>query len=90
MNNKVECPAHGSQEATYVCHHLAESLRTGKKVGFYCAPEPRGDAWCAACEEVRVREGGESGDWNDKSESFAKIKLLCGACYDNVRKLNEF
>ena len=90
MKEKVECPVHGPQDETYVCCHLVESLKTGEKVGFYYASEPRGDAWCAACEEVRVREGGESGDWNDRSEAFAQIKLLCGACYDKVRIINGF
>jgi hypothetical protein len=90
MIERIECSEHGAQEATYVCCHLAESLHTGEKVGFFYASEPRGDAWCTACEEVRIREGGDTGDWNDRSEAFAKIKLLCGACYDKVKKLNGF
>ena len=88
MIRRVECAKHGPQEETFVCCHLVESLRTRKKVGFYYSSEPRGDAWCEACEEVRIREGGETGNWNDRSEAFADIKLLCGACYDEVRKLN--
>ena len=87
MSEKVECSIHGSQDETFVCCHLVESLRTGNRVGFYFASEPRGDAWCEACEEVRIREGG---DWNDRSEAFANIKLLCGACYDEVKKINGF
>ena len=84
----MESSVHGTQEITFVCRHLAESLRTGTKVGFFWASEPRGDAWCTECENVRISEGGESGDWNERSEAFAQIKLLCGACYDAVRKLN--
>ena len=87
MSEKVECSIHGPQDETFVCCHLVESLRTGNRVGFYFASEPRGDAWCEACEEVRIREGG---DWNDRSEAFANIKLLCGACYDEVKKINGF
>ena len=88
MATKVECAKHGPQEATYVCSHLADSLKSSIPLGFYYASEPRGDAWCRACEAVRIAEGGESGDWNDRSEAFAKIKLLCGLCYDKIKRLN--
>ena len=90
MADTVECSEHGPQETTFVCQHLVRSLSTHEPVGFFFASEPRGDAWCSACEEVRVREGGESGDWNERSEAFAGIQLLCGACYDKVRRLNAF
>lgn len=89
MANVVQCGEHGQQEETFVCRHLAQSLRSGGKVGFFYSSRPRGDAWCAACEEVRVREGGASGDWNERSEAFAGIQILCGACYDKVRKSQE-
>jgi hypothetical protein len=85
MTNTVECHAHGEQERTFVCQHLVSALGTGEKVGFFWSGGPRGDAWCSACEEVRLREGGSTGDWNERSEAFASIKLLCGACYDRLR-----
>lgn len=87
MSETVECGRHGEQETTFVCQHLARSLETHEKVGFfYSGPvKERSDAWCLKCEEVRVREGGESGDWNERSEAFAGITLLCAACYDEVR-----
>jgi len=56
-----------------------------RRSGSFGQVAPRGDAWCSACEEVRVREGGSTGDWNERSEAFAGIKLLCGACYDRLR-----
>ena len=90
MTNTVQCDEHGPQEETFVCQHLAQSLRTLEPVGFFFAREPRGDAWCSACEEVRIREGGETGDWNERSEAFAKITLLCGSCYDKVKRLHGF
>ena len=90
MAATVECSRHGPQQATFVCQHLAQSLTTRERVGFFYAREPRGDAWCSACEEVRIREGGETGDWNDRSEAFASIKLVCGACYEEIRTLNGF
>jgi len=88
MVDTFECSEHGPQQATSVCCHLVESLSTRKQVGFYFASEQRGDAWCAACEEVRIGEGGKSGDWNDRSEAFANVQMLCGLCYDKVRALN--
>ena len=88
MTNTVECQTHGEQEETYVCQHLARSLNTQEHVGFFWANEPRGDAGCSECEAVRVKEGGISGDWNDRSEELAGITLICGACYDKVRALN--
>ena len=90
MANTVECREHGPQEETFVCQHLARSLRALEPVGFFFARELRGDAWCSACEEVRVREGGETGDWNERSEAFVQITLLCGSCYDKVKRLNGF
>lgn len=82
----VDCCNHGRQQATFVCQHLLESVRTGQRVGFHCAreDEPRSDAWCDSCETVRQAEGG----WNDRSEAVAGISLLCGACYDRARELN--
>jgi hypothetical protein len=88
MTNTVECHAHGEQEETFVCQHLLGALGTRKKVGLFRSGGPRGDAWCSACEEVRIREDGVTGDWNERSEAFAGIKLLCGACYDELRVLH--
>lgn len=88
MTSTIECQMHGEEEETFVCHHLAQALRTGETVGFFWAGGPRGDAWCSACEEVRIREGGVTGDWNERSEKFADIQILCGACYDRLRALH--
>ncbi|MEZ5919154.1 MAG: hypothetical protein R3D66_04345 [Alphaproteobacteria bacterium] len=85
---KIECVEHGLQPETFVCQHLVQSLQTGTLCGFWCAEDPdnpRPDAWCNACEELVNRTGG----WNDESESFAGVKLLCGKCYDRVKALNE-
>ena len=85
----VECAEHGAQQETYVCQHLVHSLRTGEHVGFWCAESngnPRPDAWCDECEK-KVQS--TDGEWNDESESFAGISLLCGACYDRVKLMNH-
>lgn len=82
----VECCDHGPQEATFVCQYLAGSVRSGHYVGFHCADSSsRSDAWCDVRQRVRLAEG----EWNDRSEAFAGITLLCGACHDIARRLNE-
>jgi hypothetical protein len=84
----THCQEHGPQEETFVCRHLAESLRTAQGVGFFWSSEPRGDAWCEASESVRIAEGGTDGEWNERSEAFAQMTILCGVCYDRVRAIN--
>lgn len=86
--NQVECGEHGSQDATFVCQHIVESVRDGEPRGFWRARDPgnpRPDAWCSACEE---KVQATNGEWTDESEAFAGVKLLCGACYDTARALN--
>jgi hypothetical protein len=84
----THCAAHGPQEETFVCRHLAESLRTQQGVGWFGSSEPRGDAWCQACEAVRIAQGGPDGEWTERSEAFAQITVLCAVCYDQVRAIN--
>ncbi len=84
----VECDEHGKQQATYVCQHTVQTLIDKKPRGFWWsndADNPRPDAWCSECE-VKIQE--TDGEWNDESEAFASIKLLCGACYDKAKEIN--
>ena len=81
---KVSCDRHGESHATFVCRHLAAG--TGR--GFETSGEgsdPRPDAWCGECEAVRQEEG----EWNERSEAFAGVSLLCAGCYDDVRRRQE-
>ncbi len=84
----VECMQHGKQQATFVCQHIVETLKDGIPRGFWWSTEnpenPRPDAWCNECE-IMVNDAGE---WNDETESFAGIKLICGLCYDDARAMN--
>lgn len=85
-NNKVECGKHGTSSATYVCLHLVK----GEKLGFNYGYDPDDpdtlypDAWCDECEKVREAEG----EWNDRSEAFSDITLLCASCYEELRERN--
>ncbi len=84
--NKVECGEHGSTSATFVCNHLVNGEQLGFNIG-YDPEEPDDiypDAWCDKCEEVLDSEG----EWNDKSEKFADIKVLCAGCYIGLRDKN--
>ena len=83
---KVECDIHGTADATFVCQHLVG----GENLGFNLGYDPENpdelypDAWCDECESVLEAEG----EWNDKSEEFADIKLLCSHCYEDTREKN--
>lgn len=82
---RVVCDVHGPTAPAFVCKHLV----TGKDLGFFAADETenaRPDAWCSDCENVRIAEGGE---WNDRSEEFAGISVICASCYDQARERND-
>ena len=84
VDEVVTCEVDGKSHATFVCRHLARNAG----LGFFWSEtpdDPRPDAWCGACDEVLEREGG----WNDRSEPFAKVTLICAACYDRARLRNR-
>ncbi len=86
----VECSKHKFRRRAYVCQHLT----TKSTIGFEEASETLEDmelgdeddfqAWCTVCEMERQKEDG----WNDKSEAFAKIKLVCEKCYFEMKESN--
>ena len=86
-NSVMECPLHGSRPPAFICRHL----RQGEGLGFNTPldavdPElPFENAWCDACEKVRVREGG----WNDASEAFAGVMPICDGCLEEIRSRNQ-
>jgi len=82
----VICKAHGEQQQTFVCQHIAQGLFDKQRVGFFWTtydPEnPRPDAWCSACEErVKLTDG----EWVGEAVENLKAKVLCGACYDAAK-----
>jgi len=85
VDKVVTCAKDGKSHATFVCRHLTRSAG----LGFFSSDtpdDPRPDAWCGACDEVLQREGGE---WNDRSEPFAQVTMICAACYDRARLRNR-
>lgn len=83
----TDCPEHGRQSETFVCQHLALSLRTRTAVGFFWSPghKERPDAWCHECNE-RVKPTG--GRWVGEAAEKLGVRLVCAGCYDDLRELN--
>ena len=83
---QVECREHGRRDATFVCQHLA----AGRHLGFHTGHDEEHpdqlwpDAWCDACERMRVSENG----WTDDSEAFARVQMVCDGCYQDARERN--
>ena len=88
-SKKVVCPTHGERHATFVCQHLVR----GSGLGFIepnrepISPEESDaqSAWCAECESVRQKQGG----WDDVSEGFAKVTMICSECFERARARNS-
>lgn len=73
--------------ATFVCQHLLQGFGKGFYAGFddEYPDDPFPDAWCEACD----KKLSEVGEWNDESEEFADIRVICAHCYANVRLRNQ-
>ena len=85
----VLCDTHGgASRAAYVCQHLNKDTYTGFHEAFESNPliEPDDDdqAWCDRCEKERLKEG----EWNARSEKFAKIRLICDQCFFEIKRRN--
>lgn len=86
----VSCGEHGSRRRAFVCQHLKHDTKTGFEEAFPTYPDMElGEdddlqAWCNECEKVRVKYDG----WNEESEKFAKIKLICEKCYFEIKEFN--
>lgn len=78
----VQCQRHGAGKATFGCRHFID----GTALLDFTANDssnPWPDIWCEKCEGIRIHEGGA---WNDSSEEFAGIGVLCHRCYEERRK----
>jgi len=87
----VECGNHGLKRPAFVCQHLNKNQITGFHEAFDSSPsmelEQDDDfqAWCNECETIRA----EKGEWNDRSEGYAKIKLICESCFFEIKEKNK-
>ena len=85
---KVHCDIHGQQDETFVCQHIVQGLSEETPYGFWWANDPdspRPSAWCTLCNDLVAQANGE---WTDDVLEVAKVKLLCGACYDQAKAMN--
>lgn len=86
----VDCGAHGLKRPAFVCQHLNSQTPKGFHEAFETLENMDLDAdddfqaWCDECEEIRVKYDG----WNEESEKFAKIKLICEGCYFDIKQIN--
>lgn len=85
--SRMECRFHGTQKPSFVCHHL----KNGIGLGFH---EPEGEpdpdvpfknAWCSECDRILLDQDDE---WNDVSEGFAQVQVICEGCFEDIRKRN--
>ncbi|CAL2063581.1 DUF6882 domain-containing protein [Tenacibaculum sp. 190524A05c] len=87
----VDCGIHGKRRPAFVCQHLNLTERKGFHESFdtFRGMDLDNDddfgAWCNECELVRDKEG----EWNDVSESYAEIQLVCEECYFELKDFNK-
>jgi hypothetical protein len=84
----VLCHTHGAQSATLICRHLLSNGMT-EALGFFEAnAESTQDtndlrnAWCKDCDRILSEEG----EWNDRSEAFARPEIVCEECFEEICK----
>lgn len=82
----IECDTHGKTPCTFACQHLTFGVACGYHASVANPADKWPDAWCDLCEDAVQATGGE---WNEKSEKVADIKLMCTGCYEAARARNE-
>jgi hypothetical protein len=83
----VHCGEHGERRPTFVCRHLLGGSARGFFEGQPNSVEDSDErcAWCEECERIRQKHGG----WNDESEAFAGVTMICDLCFDATRLRNQ-
>lgn len=88
---KVDCGSHGYSRPAFVCQHLDLETSKGFEEAFdtYKGMELEEDedlqAWCSECEKIRSEYDG----WDEESEKFAGITLVCENCYFELKEFNN-
>lgn len=86
----VECREHRFSRPAFVCGHLDlnspkgfhEAFHTNK--GMDLEEGEDFQAWCSECEKIRIQHDG----WNEESEKYAGIRLVCENCYFELKDFN--
>lgn len=87
---EVECSEHGKGYAAFVCCHLVkgENLGFWEPIDTYPNKEYFNDklqGWCNQCDEVLMKYG----KWNEESEAYAKIRVVCDRCFFEIKAKNQ-
>ena len=84
----IECATHGSAPQAYVCGHSLLSLRDGSPRGLLWTVDEDGhfNGYCNECDDHLEANGGE---WNETTEAFADLKVVCEVCFRRLAALND-
>lgn len=88
--NNIKCEYHGFARYAFVCQHLNFEHKTGFEEAFETFPNMNLNddedlqAWCNDCEKIRISTNG----WNEESERYANIRLICEYCYFELKEFN--
>lgn len=77
----IDCAPHGKRIAAVVCGHMIKAK--DHIVGFIenCSDPNDLQAWCDACEEMFLREGELTPDFNE----FNDMAIVCDVCYQELK-----
>ncbi len=83
----VACGEHGQTPPAFVCKHTFASGKDGVPRGLIWTRDDDGhiNAFCDECDAYLDDHGGE---WNDTTEAFAGIHMLCEHCFGRIAALN--
>ena len=79
----VHCQQHGDNREAFMCEHLLRGRGLGFCWDIEDTSNPYPDAWCPGCEQMR----GPTGDF-DSDYARATFRLVCGACYEEIKAKN--
>jgi hypothetical protein len=83
--DSIHCATHGETAKAYVCTHLpGESYGLGFERDEPSEEDPWPDAWCDACESLRLSHNG----WDNVPEDLCNFVVLCSGCYERARIRN--
>ncbi|SFD25763.1 hypothetical protein [Flavobacterium phragmitis] len=85
MIEKVSCEVHGLKEMSFSCIHIAMTIDSKEKIGFFYS-EAEEDlpqiAWCNSCEQHLLENGEE---WTEVFQAKADFKMLCSDCFEEAK-----
>jgi hypothetical protein len=80
----VQCQEHGARTCAFVCGHLLTAMQEGTSsngpwiVEDATTDDPEPAAWCLDCERLLAEEG----EWTDRMDEFADLRLICDRCFE--------